>query len=132
MSHGRGGAGAFICVSSPLPFLYLSFLALSNLPISNFTLLHFYFTPLLLYFSFTLLFLHFANTDLHVGNIGTTPLDLDPTTTIDLETPTLKSAVYTTGRGGSGNMARNEDPEEARRAQDVVGYVKSLLIDVMC
>jgi hypothetical protein len=38
---------------------------------------------------------------------------------IDLETPTLKSEVYTTGRGGSGNMAKNVDPAEARRAQDV-------------
>ncbi|CAL3961865.1 unnamed protein product [Diplocarpon coronariae] len=40
---------------------------------------------------------------------------------IYLETPTLKSEHYTTGRGGSGNMARNESAEEARRAQDVVG-----------
>jgi hypothetical protein len=29
--------------------------------------------------------------------------------------------MYTTGRGGSGNMARNSDPEAARRAQDVEG-----------
>lgn len=36
-------------------------------------------------------------------------------------TPTLKSKMYTTGRGGTGNMAKNdpEHPEEARRAQDV-------------
>ncbi|KAK5064258.1 hypothetical protein LTR84_000091 [Exophiala bonariae] len=36
-------------------------------------------------------------------------------------TPTLKSKIYTTGRGGTGNMARNDpqNPEEARRAQDV-------------
>lgn len=36
-------------------------------------------------------------------------------------TPTLKSKTYTTGRGGSGNMAKNDpqNPEEARRAQDV-------------
>ena len=54
------------------------------------------------------------------GNIGSTPSDLDP---VNLETPTLKSEVYTTGRGGSGNMARNDDPAAARRAQDVVGYV---------
>ncbi|PBP16524.1 hypothetical protein BUE80_DR012774 [Diplocarpon rosae] len=40
---------------------------------------------------------------------------------ISLETPTLKSEHYTTGRGGSGNMAKNESAEEARRAQDVVG-----------
>jgi hypothetical protein len=31
--------------------------------------------------------------------------------------------MYTTGRGGSGNMTKNNDPEVARRAQDVVGYV---------
>lgn len=36
-------------------------------------------------------------------------------------TPTLKSDMYTTGRGGTGNMAKNDPqhPEEARRAQDV-------------
>jgi hypothetical protein len=34
--------------------------------------------------------------------------------------------MYTTGRGGSGNMAKNDDPEAARRAQDVVGYVSLL------
>lgn len=37
----------------------------------------------------------------------------------DLQTPTLKAPVYTTGRGGSGNMANNTDPDEARAAQDV-------------
>lgn len=39
----------------------------------------------------------------------------------DLVTPTLKSNTYTTGRGGTGNMARNdpEHPELARAAQDV-------------
>ncbi|KAF4637092.1 hypothetical protein G7Y89_g994 [Cudoniella acicularis] len=52
------------------------------------------------------------------GNIGTAESDLDP---ISLETPTIKSEVYTTGRGGSGNMTKNNDPEAARRAQDVVG-----------
>ena len=36
-----------------------------------------------------------------------------------MTTPTLKSNIYTTGRGGTGNMARNDDPEEARAAQDV-------------
>lgn len=54
------------------------------------------------------------------GNItaaSATP-ELDPAT---LETPTLKGEVYTTGRGGSGNMAHNTDPEASRRAQDVVG-----------
>jgi len=53
------------------------------------------------------------------GNIGNTTSDLEPTT---LETPTLKGEVYTTGRGGSGNMTKNDDPEAARRAQDVVGH----------
>jgi len=47
----------------------------------------------------------------------TTATEVDP---VDLETPTIKSDVYTTGRGGSGNMAKNTDPYEARRAQDVV------------
>lgn len=39
----------------------------------------------------------------------------------DLVTPTLKSDHYTTGRGGTGNMARNDPnhPEIARAAQDV-------------
>jgi hypothetical protein len=54
---------------------------------------------------------------LPTGNIGSQPTDLEPVT---LETPTLKSEVYTTGRGGSGNMAKNNDPDAARRAQDVV------------
>jgi len=37
----------------------------------------------------------------------------------DLETPTLKSEMVTTGRGGTGNMAANLDAEEKRRLQDV-------------
>ena len=39
----------------------------------------------------------------------------------DFVTPTIKQDVYTTGRGGSGNMAKNdkERPEIARVAQDV-------------
>ncbi|KAK8256038.1 hypothetical protein IWZ00DRAFT_498591 [Phyllosticta capitalensis] len=39
----------------------------------------------------------------------------------DLVTPTIKSQLYTTGRGGSGNMAKNDPnhPEIARAAQDV-------------
>jgi hypothetical protein len=53
------------------------------------------------------------------GNIGSTASDAEPVT---LDTPTLKGEVYTTGRGGSGNMARNSDPEAARRAQDVGGH----------
>jgi hypothetical protein len=37
----------------------------------------------------------------------------------DLQTPTLKTSVVTTGRGGSGNMAKNNDPLETRARQDV-------------
>lgn len=37
----------------------------------------------------------------------------------DLQTPTLKTSVVTTGRGGSGNMAKNVDPVETRARQDV-------------
>ncbi|KAG0157200.1 hypothetical protein PDIDSM_4385 [Penicillium digitatum] len=41
--------------------------------------------------------------------------------TKDLVTPTIKQEFYTTGRGGSGNMAHNdpERPEIARESQDV-------------
>lgn len=39
--------------------------------------------------------------------------------TSDLVTPTLKSDLYTTGRGGQGNMAKNDYGQEARAAQDV-------------
>ncbi|KAJ5194295.1 hypothetical protein N7472_006761 [Penicillium cf. griseofulvum] len=39
----------------------------------------------------------------------------------DFITPTIKQEVYTTGRGGSGNMVHNdpERPEIARESQDV-------------
>lgn len=37
----------------------------------------------------------------------------------DLVTPTLKTSMVTTGRGGQGNMAKNVDPEETRARQDV-------------
>lgn len=39
----------------------------------------------------------------------------------DLVTPTIKQEVYTTGRGGSGNMMHNdpERPQLARELQDV-------------
>ncbi|EFX01670.1 hypothetical protein CMQ_8136 [Grosmannia clavigera kw1407] len=37
----------------------------------------------------------------------------------DLETPMLKTSIVTTGRGGTGNMARNTDPKETRARQDV-------------
>lgn len=36
-----------------------------------------------------------------------------------ITTPTLKSKMYTTGRGGTGNMAKNDFGDEARTAQDV-------------
>jgi hypothetical protein len=52
------------------------------------------------------------------GNI----VDASKTTQIqaeDLKTPTLKTSMVTTGRGGTGNMAANLDPEEKRRRQDV-------------
>lgn len=40
----------------------------------------------------------------------------------DLITPTIKSENYSTGRGGTGNMAKNDParPEIARASQDVV------------
>lgn len=34
-------------------------------------------------------------------------------------TPVLKSKNYTTGRGGTGNIVENSNPETARIAQDV-------------
>lgn len=37
----------------------------------------------------------------------------------DLQTPTLKTSVVTTGRGGSGNMTKNNDPAETRALQDI-------------
>ena len=54
------------------------------------------------------------------GNINTAASapSVDPS---DLKTPTIKSPTYTTGRGGTGNMAKNdpENPQLAREAQDV-------------
>ncbi|OGM45719.1 hypothetical protein ABOM_005436 [Aspergillus bombycis] len=43
------------------------------------------------------------------------------TTPRDLVTPTIKQDIYTTGRGGSGNMVVNDPqhPEIARESQDV-------------
>ncbi|KFZ14639.1 hypothetical protein V502_05980 [Pseudogymnoascus sp. VKM F-4520 (FW-2644)] len=52
------------------------------------------------------------------GNISAAPPP--PVSPTDLETPTLKEEVYTTGRGGSGNMVANTGKAGARRAQDVV------------
>lgn len=40
-------------------------------------------------------------------------------TPADFKTPTLKTPVVTTGRGGTGNMAKNNDPYETRLRQDV-------------
>ncbi|KAH0611384.1 uncharacterized protein H6S33_010649 [Morchella sextelata] len=52
------------------------------------------------------------------GNVG--PVD-NVETEESLKIPVLKSPVYTTGRGGNGNMAQNDPnhPEKARIAQDV-------------
>ncbi|KAL2184191.1 hypothetical protein L209DRAFT_757571 [Thermothelomyces heterothallicus CBS 203.75] len=41
----------------------------------------------------------------------------------DLQTPTLKTSMVTTGRGGTGNFAAGLDAEEKRRRQDVEPYV---------
>jgi hypothetical protein len=40
----------------------------------------------------------------------------------DLKTPTLKTSMVTTGRGGTGNFASGLDAEEKRRRQDVEPY----------
>ncbi|KAL1302226.1 hypothetical protein AAFC00_002651 [Neodothiora populina] len=52
------------------------------------------------------------------GNIAPRSPALLPS---DLETPRIKSDLYTTGRGGTGNMALNlhSHPELARASQDV-------------
>ncbi|KAL4889972.1 hypothetical protein BDV59DRAFT_100992 [Aspergillus ambiguus] len=54
------------------------------------------------------------------GNIYSTSQE-SHTTPRDLVTPTIKQEVYTTGRGGSGNMMHNDPdhPELARESQDV-------------
>ncbi|KAJ9645257.1 hypothetical protein H2199_003263 [Coniosporium tulheliwenetii] len=59
------------------------------------------------------------------GNIGK-PRRESFTTPEDLVTPTLKSDHYTTGRGGTGNIAKNDPqhPELARAAQDVEAPVQ--------
>ncbi|PGH31694.1 hypothetical protein GX50_05534 [[Emmonsia] crescens] len=49
---------------------------------------------------------------------GTAAAATSPTPA-DLVTPTIKAEIYTTGRGGSGNMVANDDPVMARKAQDV-------------
>ncbi|OOQ91571.1 hypothetical protein PEBR_08635 [Penicillium brasilianum] len=55
------------------------------------------------------------------GNIAPPQKSTTPTTPKDLATPTIKQEIYTTGRGGSGNMVQNdpERPEIARESQDV-------------
>ncbi|KAL1624963.1 hypothetical protein SLS54_003688 [Diplodia seriata] len=56
-----------------------------------------------------------------IGNMAKTTRRESSSNPRDLVTPTIKSALYTTGRGGTGNMARNDPqhPEIARAAQDV-------------
>jgi len=51
------------------------------------------------------------------GNIRTGTVAATP----DLTTPSIKSDVYTTGRGGQGNMSKNDpaNPDRARASQDV-------------
>jgi hypothetical protein len=112
LSHGRGGAGTFPPSFSPhFSPLYILSIPLSSPYPRN---------------QITQNFRATKTDSRNKGNIGTTPSDFEAPT---LETPTLKSDVYTTGRGGSGNMAKNNDPEAARRAQDVVAYVPFSLLD---
>lgn len=78
---------------------------------------------------FTVDSMHSGLTEDHLGNIGPPSPSLKPENgppssavgAADFDTPTLKTAKYTTGRGGIGNMAKNdpEHPELAREAQDV-------------
>ncbi|KAK4105512.1 hypothetical protein N658DRAFT_403744, partial [Parathielavia hyrcaniae] len=42
----------------------------------------------------------------------------------DLQTPTLKTSMVTTGRGGTGNFISGLDAEEKRRRQDVEPVVR--------
>ncbi|KAK6205831.1 hypothetical protein LQW54_008216 [Pestalotiopsis sp. IQ-011] len=51
----------------------------------------------------------------NIGDVTKSPKILPQ----DLETPTLKTSVVPTGRGGSGNMTPNKDPAETRALQDV-------------
>lgn len=54
------------------------------------------------------------------GGFGNISNDPHVAATADsLHTPTLKQPTYTTGRGGAGNMAKNDDPVKARERQDV-------------
>lgn len=55
------------------------------------------------------------------GNMYSKATHKAQTTPRDLVTPTIKQDIYTTGRGGSGNMVHNDPnrPEIARGSQDV-------------
>lgn len=78
---------------------------------------------------FTVISKHPWLTEDLLGNIGPPSPSLKPANGLpnfavgagDFDTPTLKTAKYTTGRGGIGNMAKNdpERPQLAREAQDV-------------
>ncbi|QIW99949.1 hypothetical protein AMS68_005467 [Peltaster fructicola] len=52
------------------------------------------------------------------GNINARPENTG-SSAADLQTPTIKSDVFTTGRGGSGNMASTTCSDTRRAAQDV-------------
>jgi hypothetical protein len=53
-----------------------------------------------------------------IGNLGKESKPVEPE---NFDTPAIKADKYTTGRGGSGNIAKNDPnaPEIARAAQDV-------------
>lgn len=54
------------------------------------------------------------------GNIGRGNKQQEPTFAAEgSNTPQLTTTVYTTGRGGAGNMRVNDDPELARKLQDL-------------
>lgn len=56
------------------------------------------------------------------GNIGQGTRPQEPTYAEEgSAVPQIKTEVYTTGRGGAGNMRSNDDPEVARKLQDVDG-----------
>lgn len=62
------------------------------------------------------------------GNISRPPPTAAGVAPTDLETPTIKSDHYTTGRGGTGNMAKNDplNPSIARERQDVASLPRRL------
>ena len=73
----------------------------------------------------SLLLHHPPNLPLHTGNIASSSSTPKPE---DLATPTIKTETYTTGRGGAGNMAKNDpsNPELARESQDVTAPVRTV------